>query len=58
MHVSVGREKVVLAGMKGHTHAPMSFQNHAENYTPVTLYLSEQIVLLKGISSFLHWYPI
>ena len=45
-------------GAQGKPQAPTNFQNRTENSTPGTLYLSEQIVVLKGIPSFLHGYPV
>jgi hypothetical protein len=47
-----------VTGAQGKPQAPTNFQNRTENSAPGTLYLLEQIVVSKGITSFLHGYPV
>ena len=44
--------------MEGQPQARTSFRNRTENSAPETLYLLEQIVVLKVITAFLHGYPV
>ena len=44
--------------MEGHPWAQMSFKNRTKKSTPGTLYLLEQVVVSKGITAFLHRYPV